>query len=103
MTKEIIGDIVAAEGKAGERIEKAQTGAREAALLSQEALKSKQESEIAAAKERAKKTLFEKREELKNETARLILSNETSYKELLKEAALKIDEAAGFIAERILK
>lgn len=103
MTKEIICDIVAAEDKAGELIEKAQSGAREAALLSQEELTARQEKEIAAAKDEAKKMVLQKKEDLKNETARQILSNETKYKDILKEAAFKMDEAADFIAERILK
>ena len=103
MTKEIICDIVAAEDKACEIIEKAQTDAREAALKSQEELKTRQEKEIAGAKDKAKQTVLQKKEDLKNETARQIQLSETKYAQIKKEAALKMDEAADFIAERILK
>jgi|GEM_PF-7014434 len=103
MSKEIILDIVAAEDKASEIIEKAQSDAKEAALQSHEEMKARQEKEIAAAKEKAKQTVLQKKEELKSETARQYQSNETQYVQLQKEAALKLDKAADFIAERILK
>lgn len=103
MTKEIICDIVAAEDEACQIIEKAQSDAREAALQSQEELKARQEKEIASAKEKAKQMVAQRKEDLKNETVRQIQSNEIKYAQLQKEAALKMDEAAHFIAERILK
>jgi hypothetical protein len=103
MTKEIISDIVAAEGKACEIIEKAQSDAREAALISLEEQKVRQEKEINSAKDKAKQILAQKKEDLKNETAGQIQSNKNKYAELQKEAALKMDEAANFIAERIQK
>lgn len=103
MTKEIISDIVAAEDNARAIIEKAESDAREAALISQENLKSRQEKEIAGAKEKAKSMVQQKKADLKSETAGQIQLNKNKYMELQKEAALKMDEAANFIAERILK
>jgi vacuolar-type H+-ATPase subunit H len=102
MTKEIICDIVAAEDKACEIIEKAQADAREASLASQEELKARREKEISAAKEQAKQMLSQKKEALKNEEASKILSNKKEYDQLKREAALHMDKAADFIAERIL-
>lgn len=103
MTKEIICDIVSAEEEACNIIAKAQADAREATLKSQDELKVKQEKEIAGAKDAARQKVLQKKEELNAQTNQQIELNETKYMEELKEAALKIDKAADFIAERILK
>ncbi len=103
MTKEIICDIVAAEEEACKIIAKAQAEAREAALQSQNELKTKQEKGIADAKEAARQKVLQKKEELDIQTSKQIELNETKYTEKLKEAALKMEKAADFVAERILK
>ena len=103
MTNQVISDIVAAEQKAAGIVENAQTAAREAVLRSQESLKISLEEKITEAKKQAKELVLQKKELLNKQTILIKQQNQTKYQEILRETALKMEDAADLIAERILE
>lgn len=102
MTSEVISDIIAAEQEAGDIVARAQTAARESVLLSQENAKLKIDERITQAKFQAKELISQKKNDLDKQADLLKQKNETKYQELLTQAALKIENAADFVAERII-
>lgn len=103
MTNQVISDIVAAEQKAAGIVENAQIAAREAVLRSQESLKISLEEKITEAKKQAKELVLQKKELLNKQTILIKQQNQTKYQEILRETALKMEDAADLIAERILE
>ncbi len=102
MVKQVICDIVAAEKEAGDIVARAQAAAREAALISQEKSKSIIDENITEAKFKAKESILQKKDYLNTQAVLIKQKNETEYEELLREAEFKMEDAADFIAERIL-
>ena len=103
MANQVISEIVAAEAQAADIISKAQIAAREAAQLAQENFKRKIDEIIAKAKLQAKELVLQKKNFLDTQSVILKQKNEAKYQELIKEAGLKMENAADFIAERILQ
>jgi vacuolar-type H+-ATPase subunit H len=102
LIKEVLNDIMAAEREAGDIIAGAQAAARESVLHSQENAKRRTDERITEEKIKAKELILQKKAYLNNQEEILKQNNEKNYEELLAKAALKMDEAVDFIAERIL-
>ena len=103
MTNQVINEIITAEQKAAEIVESAQAEARAAVLSSQKDLKIKFDEKITDAKTQAKELILQKKEYLKKQSVILKQNSQTRFQEFQQESALKMEGAANFIAERIIK
>lgn len=101
MTNEVLSGILAAEQEAGDIVAEAQAAARTAILLSQKNLESKTKAKISEATRQAKQLILQKKEFLNIQADLLKQENQAKYQELFAKAALKMEDAADFIAERI--
>ena len=102
MAKQVLCDIVAAEQEAGDIVASAQAAARETVLNSQHNSKRIIEEKISEAKLKAKESILQKKDYLNTQAVLIKQKNQTEYEELLRDAELKMEDAADFIAERIL-